>query len=99
VTQTESVTAGAVAHLSMTPASATVVFGKSVKLTTAGTDAYGNAVAVTPTWTLSSSSYGRLSGAGGSAVTFTAASRAGTVTATASSGGVTATARLSIVKR
>jgi hypothetical protein len=97
-TQTESVTAGALAQLSVTPASATVRYGRSVNLTATGSDAYGNAVATAPAWTLSSTAYGRLYPAG-AAATFTAANRTGWVTVTASSGGVNATARLSVVRR
>jgi hypothetical protein len=98
VAQTESVTAGPVAQLSVTPASANVVYGRSVKLTATASDAYGNVVTPAPAWTLSSTAYGKLSSAG-SAATFTAASRTGAVTVTASSGGVSTTARLSIVRR
>jgi hypothetical protein len=97
-TQTESVTAAALAQLSLTPASATVLYGRSVKLTATGTDGYGNAVATAPAWTLSSGAYGRLYPAG-TAATFTAANRTGWVTVTASSGGVNGSARLSVVRR
>jgi hypothetical protein len=97
-TQTESVTAGALAQLSVTPRSATVLYGRSVKLTVAGADAYGNTVATAPAWTLSSTAYGTLYPAG-AAATFTAAHRAGWVTVTASSAGVNASARLSVVRR
>jgi hypothetical protein len=98
VAQTESVTAGAVVHLGVTPTSANVVYGKSLTLTATASDAYGNVVTAAPTWTLSSTAYGTLAPAG-SVATFRAANRTGSVTVTASSGGVTATARLSIVKR
>jgi hypothetical protein len=99
VTQTETVTPAAAARITVSPAASTVVYGRSVTLVATATDTYGNAVAVAPSWTLSSTAYGRLSTASGTSTTFTAASRGGTVTATASSGALSTPVRISVVRR
>jgi hypothetical protein len=99
VTQSETVQPAVLERLSVTPTAANVVFGRSLRLTATGTDAYGNAVVAAPTWSQSTTAYGRLAPSSGSSTTFTASNRAGTVVVTASSGGISVTSRLTIVKR
>jgi len=96
--QIETVTPGAVAELAVTPASATVAAGRSQSFAVAGTDAYGNAAPVTPTWTLSSSALGRLVTAADGSAFFTAGPRATSGTVTATAGTVTASASIRVTK-
>jgi len=96
-TQTETVTGGAVATLTVTPASANVPVGKAVVFTASAADAYGNAVAVAPTW---SSTLGRVSPVTGSSTTFVPVSPGtGSVvaTVTTAAGTVTASAQVTVV--
>ena len=96
-TQTETVTAGAVATLSVSPASANVPVGKAVVFTASAADAYGNAVAVAPAW---SSTLGRFSPASGSSTTFVPVSPGtGSVvaTVTTAAGTSTASAQVTVV--
>jgi hypothetical protein len=87
-TQTETIAAAALAKLAVTPGSATLVAGGTQAFAAAGSDAYGNAVAVTPTWTTTAP--GTLSGS-----TFTA-SGSGSGAVTATSGGISASAAVSV---
>jgi hypothetical protein len=86
--QTETVVAAALAKLTVTPSSSALVTGASQAFAAAGADAYGNAVAVTPTW--STTAPGSLSGS-----TFTAAGP-GSGTVTATSGSVAAAASVTV---
>ncbi|HZT92009.1 MAG TPA: hypothetical protein VFA05_08225 [Gaiellaceae bacterium] len=97
VAQAETVTPAALATLAVAPAAATVAAGKSVTLTASGVDAYGNTVAVQPTWTLSAP-LGRLTATTGASTTFVAGATAGPATVTAVSGSVSATAALTVAK-
>jgi hypothetical protein len=82
-TQTVTVTPGPVAALTVTPASATVRARTSRQFTAAGTDAYGNAVRVSATWSLKPSTGGTVAPRTGTATTFTAGRTLGTGTVTA----------------
>jgi hypothetical protein len=95
VTLTETVTAAGLSKLALSPASASVSRSRSISFTASGTDAYGNRVAVTPAWSLSSSLYGTVA-ASGSSATFTAGTRTGSVTLGASSAGVRASAYITV---
>jgi hypothetical protein len=81
--RTESVSAGALFSISVSPSSASVRIGRSVTFTARGSDQYGNAVALSSVaWSVSPSSLGTFSGTGAS-TRFTAKnSGSGTVTAT-----------------
>ncbi|HEX3805517.1 MAG TPA: hypothetical protein VHV52_01950 [Gaiellaceae bacterium] len=94
VTTSETVVAGPVAKLAVSPVSATVATAGRVTLTTAGADAYGNAVPATPAWRTSA---GKLSSPTGASVTLVAPAKGGKVTVTASSGAVKATAVVTVV--
>lgn len=96
-TQTETVAAAALAKLTITPTSIQTKVGSSVALQAAGADAYGNAVAVNPSWSVTPN-LGTFSPASGSRTTFTAAT-AGTGTITATAGNQTASATVSIVRK
>ena len=93
VTQTETVTAAPLARLTVAPATATVTAGGTVGLTASGADAFGNALPVTPAWSLSTTAYGHLSGS-----TFVASRRTGRVVVTATSGTVSGTATITVVR-
>ncbi|MFO0598045.1 MAG: hypothetical protein U0228_22275 [Myxococcaceae bacterium] len=84
---------GALARLTVTPSVATTQAGGTVAFSAAGRDGNGNAVAVTPTWTVVNGG-GTISAAG----VFTAATTTGTFTNTvrAESNGVTAFATVSV---
>jgi hypothetical protein len=83
-TQTETVTAGALFSMSVTPSSATVALGGTQVFTASGADAYGNSVSVSSaTW--ATTAQGSVSPSTGVSTTFTASSSAtgsGSVTAT-----------------
>ena len=96
--QAAAVTAAALASLAVAPTAATVVGGGSQTFSATGTDAYGNPVAATPTWTLSSSRLGRLSGTGASSIVFTASSRPGNGTLTATVDGIAADAAIVVTR-
>jgi hypothetical protein len=93
--QTETVQAGPLAAMTVSPANASIVLGSSATFTASGADAYGNAVAATPAWSASS---GTVSSASGASTTFTPAS-AGTATITASANGVAASATVTVTAR
>jgi hypothetical protein len=93
--QGETITAGPLATLSVSPGSATVGVGATRAYTASGADAYGNVVAVNPSWSVSPA-LGTFSPTTGAATTFTAsATGSGTVTATA--GVVSATSSLTVI--
>jgi hypothetical protein len=96
--QVETVTPGAVAKLAIAPGNATVAAGNSQSFTVTGSDAYGNVVLGTPTWTLSSSVLGRLLAAADGSALFTAGTRAASGSVTATVGTVTASAPITVTK-
>jgi hypothetical protein len=93
-TQVETVTAGALASLSVSPGSASAAVGTTRVFTASGADAYGNAVSVSPGWSVSPA-LGTFSPTAGSSTTFTATT-AGTGTVTATAGALTATSSLTV---
>ena len=95
-TQSETVTAGALASLTLSPASSSISLGASQTLTASGIDSYGNRVTPTVTW---STTNGSLSATSGPSTTFTPAA-VGTATVTATGdGGVTATATVTVTAK
>lgn len=73
--QTETVNAGALVSIAVSPSSATVSQGGTQGFTASGADAYGNPVSVSnASWTVSPSTLGTVSPTTGSSVTFTASS-------------------------
>ena len=74
---TLAVAPGAVAQLTVSPTSATVAAGARQVFTAAGADAFGNGVAVNPSWTLSAGTPGTLSPSTGVSTTFAASPAAG----------------------
>jgi hypothetical protein len=99
VTQAQTVTAGPLAKLTLTPTAVTVYTGKSQSFSVAGADAYGNAVGTAATWALSTTSYGRLTYVTRTSATFTASNKTGRATVSASSNGVTASATITVAKQ
>jgi hypothetical protein len=93
-TQAETIAAGALASLSVSPASASLAVGATQAFTAAGADAYGNAVAPTVTW---SASGGTISTASGTSTAFTATT-AGQGSVTAASGTITASAAVTVTQ-
>jgi hypothetical protein len=80
IQQIETVKPGSLATLSVTPTSASLLSGASRRFTASGADAYGNVIAVSPTW---SATGGTLSPLSGASTTFKAtASGNATITAT-----------------
>jgi hypothetical protein len=71
-TQTVTVTPGPVAALTVTPASAVLRARASLRFTATGTDSFGNAVPVSPAWSLTPRTLGAVAPATGSATTFSA---------------------------
>lgn len=96
-TQTETIRGAELKTLVVTPSSIQVRAGTSQSLSAAGSDAYGNAVAVTPNWSVSPS-LGTFSANPANPVKFTAtAPGSGTITAT--SGAVSATAAVTVTAK
>src|SRR5262249_13906723 len=93
--QAQTIAAGPLASLSVTPGSATVPVGATLRYTPNGADTYGNAVTVTPSWS-TSPALGSFSPNPGSTSTFTA-STPGSGTVTATVGSLTATSTLAVV--
>jgi hypothetical protein len=96
-TQTETIGAGALATIAIMPASAQLRVGAQQSFSATGQDGYGNAVTVTPSWSVSPA-LGTFSANTGNPVTFTARSTgSGTITAAvgavAGNASITATAR------
>jgi hypothetical protein len=96
-TQSESVTAGALAAVAVKPSSAQVRVGAHVSFSAAGQDRYGNPVPVSPTWSVSPT-LGSFSPNPGNPVTFTGRS-AGSGTVTASIGSVNGTASIAVTSK
>ena len=89
-TQTETVIAGPLASIAVSPTSAQVRVGAQQSFSATGKDGYGNAVAVSPSWSVVSPSVpslGTFSPISGNPTTFSAtAAGSGTIIATAASG-------------
>ena len=83
--------------ITISPSSSTVRAGARQAFTATGHDQYGNVVAVSPTWTISSA-VGTFSSTSGSSVTFTA-TQTGTATITATSGQVSGTATVTVTAK
>lgn len=96
-TQTETVTAAALANVVVTPTSAQVRVGGQVSFSAAGRDRYGNSVSVTPSWSISPT-LGSFSPNPGNPVTFTAGA-AGTGTVTASVGAISGQASVMVTTK
>jgi hypothetical protein len=96
-TQVETVKAGALKTLTISPTSAQIRVGSTQSFSASGADAYGNRLTVTPTWSVSPS-LGTFSANPANPVTFTAAT-VGTGTITATSGGVSGTASVSVTQK
>jgi hypothetical protein len=95
-TQSETVTAGALASLTLSPASASIALGASQTLTASGVDSFGNRVSPTVAWSTTS---GSLSTTSGPSTSFTPAA-VGTATITATGdGGVTASATVTVTAK
>ena len=90
-TQAVTITPGAVAAVTITPASATVRARASQRFAAAGTDAYGNPVQVAAAWSLIPRTLGTIAPRTGTATTFTAGRMLGTGTVTAAIASETAT--------
>jgi len=97
--QVETVNAGALATIAVSPSSVTVPQGSAQTFTATGQDAYHNAVSINPSWTVDANTPGSVpSGATGSNVVFTASSTAtgpGSVLATAT--GISGSATVQVV--
>jgi hypothetical protein len=96
-TQTETIDAAALAAIAVSPASAKVRVGASQVFSAAGSDRFGNPVAVTPSWSVSPA-LGTFSPNPGNPATFSA-SKTGTGTVTAAAGGISGTASISVTKK
>ena len=93
--QSETVAAGPLLTLSVSPISATVALGATQPYTATGADAYGNSVSVSPSWSVSPA-LGSFAPNPGNPSTFTAsATGGGTVAATV--GALTASSSLTVV--
>jgi hypothetical protein len=97
-TQTETVTAGPLASIAVSPESATVATGASQAFSASGGDAYGNPVSVSnAAWTVSPTTLGTTSPSSGSSTSFTAAAGTGNGTITAAVGATQGSASVSVV--
>ena len=97
-TQTETVNAGALASIAVSPASVSVATSGTQTFSAGGSDAYGNAVAVAnAAWTVNPTSLGTLTPSSGSSTTFTAAVSAGSGTVVAAVGAIQGSASVSVV--
>jgi hypothetical protein len=93
-TQAETISAGALASLSVSPTSASLAVGATQAFTAAGADAYGNSVAPSATW---SAAGGTLSATSGTSASFTATT-AGQGSVTATSGGISSSAAVTVIQ-
>jgi hypothetical protein len=95
-TQVETVVAGRLATMTVSPNSATVAFGATQAFTASGADQYGNPVSASGTaW--STTAPGAVTPSTGSRTTFTAGSTAGSGSVTASVGGISGSATVDVV--
>lgn len=90
--QTESVSAAPLARIAVSPSPANVPAGSSRAFAAAGYDAYGNAVAISPAWSVSTGTPGTV----GTSGVFTAGARSGTGSVIATSGTVSAAAAVTV---
>jgi hypothetical protein len=97
-TQTETVTAAALASISVSPGSAKLRIGASRAFSATGTDRYGNAVPVTPNWSVSPAALGRFLSNPGNPTSFRSSS-GGSGTITASVSGISAAVSVSVAKK
>jgi hypothetical protein len=95
--QSETVSAAGLATLAVTPSSAQVRVGGHVSFSASGKDRYGNAVSVSPTWSVSPA-LGSFSPNPGNPVTFTGIS-SGSGTVTAAIGSVSGGASISVTSK
>ena len=91
-TQTETVTPAPLAKLAIVPASPQVFTGATLRLAATGTDAYGNALTVTPVWSLRTLALGHMSGS----IFVASKTAAGRVAVTATSGTAAATTVITV---
>lgn len=96
-TQTETVDPAVLASITVSPSNPQVKVGSTVTFTAAGADAYGNSVAVAPTWSVTPA-LGTFSPASGSRTVFTA-KVTGTGTVAATSGTTSGTTPVTVVKK
>jgi hypothetical protein len=96
-TQPETVTAASLANLTITPSSIQTKVGSKVSLQAAASDAYGNPVAVTPSWSVTPN-LGTFSPGSGTRTTFNATTP-GTGSITATTNGKTATAAVTVARK
>jgi hypothetical protein len=96
-TETETVLAGPLASIGVSPTSAQVRVGAHQSFTATGRDRYGNTVAVTPSWSVSPS-LGTFSPNPGNPATFSA-KVAGSGTITATGGGVSGSATITVTTK
>lgn len=96
-TQSETVTAASLAKLTISPSSIQTKVGSNVSLQAAGSDAYGNPVPVSPSWSVTPN-LGTFSPSSSSRTTFTATTP-GSGTITATSNGQTATAAVTVARK
>jgi len=95
-TQAETVGAAGLAAVAVSPASASVAVGGSQTFSAAGSDAYGNAVAVPSFSWAATGSVGSVAPASGASTTFTAGATPGGGSVTATAGGVTGSASVTV---
>jgi hypothetical protein len=93
-TQTETISAAALASIAISPSSLQLKVGSRATLKASGADGYGNPVAVSPAWAVSPA-LGTFSTASGAQTTFSAKT-AGAATITATVGSIAGTAAVSI---
>ena len=96
-TQTETVTAAALSAVAVTPTSAQMRLGSQATFTATGTDQFGNAVTINPTWSVFPA-LGSFSPSQGTRVAFTATT-AGSGTITASVGSVSGKASITVTTK
>jgi hypothetical protein len=97
-TQAETVTPAALSRITVSPASATVSARATRAFTAAGSDVYGNAVAVdSAIWSVSPAVLGTVAPASGATTVFTAGATGGSGSVTAGVGGITGSAAITTV--
>jgi hypothetical protein len=96
-TQTETVTAAALASISVSPATGQLRVGTTKAFSAVGSDGYGNPVSVTPNWSISPN-LGTFSPNPGNPTTFSAAT-VGNATITANVGNIAGNASISVLAR
>jgi hypothetical protein len=93
-TQAETVAAGPLASLALSPASASVAAAGTATFTAAGADAYGNPVAVSPAWSVPAGTPGTVSATG-----VFSATAPGSGTVVAAAGSVSGAATVTVTQR